>query len=245
MKLEIDQVTKAYGTTRALDRFTASALHTQGLCLIGPSGGGKSTLLRVLAGLTLPDSGDVAIDGRRLPYESEATLRKRRRQFGVVFQSYNLFPHLSARDNITLPLRKVFGKANEESDAIADHWLDRLDMRQHAERKPSALSGGQRQRIAVARAIAVEPEALLMDEPTSALDPEMTVEILELIRDLTQSHGIAFVLATHELRFARAVGDQVWFIANGQNVESGPMKTAFDQPQTPQLQRFLEKLSAF
>lgn len=245
MKLEIKDLTKTFGSTRALDGFDGWVENVRGLCLIGPSGGGKSTLLRTLAGLTRPDSGSVAMDGRRLPFESEAALRERRRRFGIVFQAYNLFPHLSARANITLPLRQVFGKSRDEAESIADHWLDRLDMRPHAERKPSALSGGQRQRIAIARAVAVEPEALLLDEPTSALDPEMTVEILELIRDLTQSQGIAFVLATHELRFARAVGDHLWFVAQGKNVEGGPMGRALTQPETPQLRRFLEKLDAF
>jgi polar amino acid transport system ATP-binding protein len=208
--------------------------------LIGPSGGGKSTLLRVLAGLERPDSGTVEINGAPLVFE-ELPLLAHRRRTGVVFQGFNLFPHLSALENITLPLTAVHGHSPEQAAALALDLLRRFQLESHAAQKPASLSGGQRQRVAIARALAIEPRFLLLDEPTSALDPVMTAEVLETIETL-RTQGRDFILATHEMGFARRVADQIAFIANGRLVETGPPEKIFGNPTAPETREFLARV---
>ncbi len=184
MKLELKNVTKRFGQTLAMDDVCLEVgAEVQTLVLIGPSGGGKSTLLRVVAGLEVPDAGTVTIDDAPLRYSKEALL-KHRRSNGFVFQSWNLFPHLTALQNVTLPLEKVHGFTEEEAVKVARTQLERFRLADHQDKKPAQMSGGQQQRVALARAIAPNPRLLLLDEPTSALDPEMTAEVLELIEDL-------------------------------------------------------------
>jgi polar amino acid transport system ATP-binding protein len=210
------------------------------LALVGPSGGGKSTLLRLLAGLDRPDSGSLLVNGVALA-RSEEELRQYRRTIGIVFQAYNLFPHLSARDNVVLPLVEVHGFSKSDAGARADDVLQRFQLADHAHKQPGLLSGGQRQRVAIARALAIDPKFLLLDEPTSALDPEMTAEVLDVIAELRES-GKPIVLVTHEMGFARRSADLVAFVADGGLRECAPAEEFFGNPSSPATRRFLEKI---
>jgi polar amino acid transport system ATP-binding protein len=238
LKVKFENLSKAFGTHQALDRVSLALDGLRSLVLIGPSGGGKTTLLRILAGLETPDSGQVWLDGELIPQEEGALLRYRRK-VGVVFQAFNLFPHLTALQNITLPLVKVHGYAPAAAETAAVHLLRRFQLENHALKKPAALSGGQRQRVAIARAIAVKPRVLLFDEPTSALDPEMTAEVLDMILQLRQD-GSDLVLVTHEMGFARRVADRIVFLADGRIVEFGPPEQLFNSPATETCRRFLD-----
>lgn len=210
------------------------------LVLVGPSGGGKSTLLRILAGLEKPDSGTVSINAQELRFEEEPLL-KHRQGIGVVFQAFNLFPHLSALENILLPLTVVQKRSRAEAIETAMGLLKRFALEAHAHKKPNALSGGQKQRIAIARALAVQPQLLLLDEPTSALDPAMTAEVLETIAMLREQ-GRDFVLATHEMGFARQVADKIALIIDGRLAELSGPKVFFGEDASPATRRFLEKV---
>jgi polar amino acid transport system ATP-binding protein len=193
-----------------------------------------------MAGLETPTAGHVEINRTRILYQERA-LRRYRRRVGMVFQSYNLFPHLTALTNITLPLQKVHGLAKDEAEERAVRLLERFKLAEHAHKKPPQLSGGQKQRIALSRAIAFGPEFLLLDEPTSALDPEFTAEVLDMIEELREE-GRQLILVTHEMGFARSVGDYVFFIADGRIAEQGPPQQVFDAPETPEVKRFLERV---
>ena len=239
MKLELAGLRRVFNGHAALDGLDLALEGARTLVLIGPSGGGKSTLLRVLAGLERLDAGTVKINGRLLDFQTQALLAHRRRM-GMVFQSFNLFPHLSALQNITLPLTAVHGRSPAEAEAVARELLRRFQLETRAQEKPAALSGGQRQRVAIARALAIEPQLLLLDEPTSALDPVMTGEVLDTIEHL-RAQGRDFVLATHEMGFARKVADQVALIAGGRMVECGPPDQLFERPQSPLTREFLAR----
>ena len=244
VKLHIENLTQTYGHQRALDGLSLSIQKDiRCLALIGPSGGGKSTLLRQLGALEIPQSGTIAVNSRELPRD-ESSLRTIRKKNGFLFQSYNLFPHLTALENITLPLIHVHGHSAESALALAETQLRRFELLTHAHKRPVQLSGGQQQRVALIRAIVAEPELLFLDEPTAALDPEMTVEVLELIRELIQS-GQEVILCTHEMGFARAVADNVAFIAAGQVLESAPPQELFENPKHETVRRFLSRVLAF
>jgi polar amino acid transport system ATP-binding protein len=240
MKLEFDAVTKRYGDHTVLDAITAQLEFPHVLALLGPSGGGKSTLLRVIGGLESPETGSLTIDGQRVP-TGEKPLRTFRSNIGTVFQSWNLFPHLDALANIMLPLTAVHGLAAEAARDRSLELLERLHLTGHGHKRPAELSGGQRQRVAIARAVAIHPRLLLLDEPTSALDPEMTAEVLEVIADL-KSEGRTFILVTHAMNFARSIADQVAFLADGRIVEQGSAQAFFSAPQSETAQRFLAKV---
>jgi polar amino acid transport system ATP-binding protein len=242
LKLRLRNLSKAFAQRSVLANLNAQFGPLRSLVLIGPSGGGKSTLLRILAGLEIPDSGGADLNDEPIPYEQgETTLLPYRRQIGVVFQAFNLFPHLTALENITLPLIKVHGVRPEQARQEAEETLTRFRLAEHAHKKPGALSGGQKQRVAIARAIAIRPRLLLLDEPTSALDPEMTAEVLDLIKEL-QTEGRDFILVTHEMGFARQVADEVAFLADGQIVEQGPAEPFFRSPKTTVCQDFLARV---
>ncbi len=244
MKLEAREVTKKYGEFLALDRASFNTgPEARVVALLGPSGGGKSTLLRTLGGLLLPDHGEVLVDDTPLPHDPGAALGVLRRN-GFVFQGYNLFPHLSALQNIVLPLREVHGLGSVEAQERALELLARLELSAHAQKRPAELSGGQQQRAAIARALAPRPALLLLDEPTSALDPVMTGEVLDVIRELAEG-GQQIVLATHEISFARQVADWVVFLAHGRVVESCVASDFFDRPRSPTARAYLQGLSKY
>jgi len=240
VKLALNQIRKRFGKQLVLDDVSLSLEKVHTLALVGPSGGGKSTLLRIIGGLEYPDSGGVEINGETVNFQEDALLAHRR-SIGTVFQSFNLFPHLTALQNITLPLEKVHGRSVAEAEVVARQLLERFRLVDHADKRPAELSGGQRQRVALARAISIKPKLLLFDEPTSALDPEMSAEVLDAIRELREE-GRDFILVTHEMGFARQVADQVAFLADGKIVEAGSAAQVFEAPAAEQTRAFLAKV---
>jgi polar amino acid transport system ATP-binding protein len=240
MRLEFDHLTKRYDNNTVINDITATLDFPHVLALLGPSGGGKSTLLRLIGGLESPEEGSLSVDHEPVP-ASGKSLRVYRSNIGTVFQSWNLFPHLDAIANVMLPLTAVHGLSPDEARARAEELLERLHLKGHAHKRPAELSGGQRQRVAIARAVAIRPKLLLFDEPTSALDPEMTAEVLEVIADL-KSEGRTFILVTHAMNFARTVADQVAFLAQGQILDQAPAQDFFRSPKSEVAQRFLAKV---
>jgi len=213
----------------------------QTLVLVGPSGGGKSTLLRILAGLDVPAAGTVAFDGEPLPHGEDALIGYRR-TVGTVFQAYNLFPHLTAMQNLLLPLVHVHGLTEAEARDRVREPLERFGLAAHAHKRPAELSGGQKQRVAILRALVVRPRRLFLDEHTSALDPEMAGEVLDMIGEL-KTVGTQFVLVTHEMGFARRVADEIAFIADGGCPALAPPAEFFGGCREPRVVAFLERTS--
>ena len=240
MKLKISEVSKRFGDHVALDNVSFEVADVHSLVLIGPSGGGKTTLLRILAGLETPDGGEVRVNEERVDFR-ESALRRYRRTVGVVFQAFNLFPHLTALENISLPLERVHAHSRADATEIGMQLLRKFQLETHASKRPAALSGGQRQRVAIARAIAIKPKLVLFDEPTSALDPEMTGEVLDTIEQLREE-GTDLILVTHEMGFARIAADRTAFLSNGRILEFGKTQSIFDNPQADQCRRFLAKV---
>ena len=240
MKLEIDGLVQRFDGATVLDDLTLSTGDVGALVLVGPSGGGKSTLLRILAGLDVPVTGRVSFDGEPLP-QDEPRLRAYRRTVGTVFQAYNLFPHLTALENLLLPLMHVHGLSREEAVARVRGPLERFHLAPHVGKRPGALSGGQKQRIAILRALVVQPRRLFLDEPTSALDPEMTAEVLEMIGEL-KDQGTQFVLVTHEMGFARRVADEVAFVGDGRILAHGAPEEVFDRCPVPRVREFFARI---
>lgn len=240
MRLELRAVCKSYGGHAVLDSVNLKSEAARVLVLIGPSGGGKSTLLRLMAGLEQADRGSMRVNGRPVP-SREKELLAYRRTIGVVFQAFNLFPHLTAMENIELPLLKVHGYGAKEARDRAVELLERLHLAERGGQPPAKLSGGQRQRVAIARALAIRPQVLFLDEPTSSLDPEMTGEVLEVIEEL-KAEGRDLILVTHEMGFARKVADEAVFLAGGKILESGPATELFSAPKSGECRRFLEKV---
>lgn len=211
------------------------------LGIVGPSGGGKSTLLKLIAGLFAPDQGTISLNDKKIPYHDQKQLLQHRRTLGIVFQSWNLFPHLSALENITLPLYRVHGYSKDQAEEEGSGLLKRFGLLSHRNKKPHELSGGQCQRVAIIRAVARKPALLLLDEPTSALDPLMTAEVLDLIFEL-KNEGIAFILVSHHMNFLQKIADQVAFIDHGHWIESGPIEDLFFNPKTPQVIDYFSKV---
>jgi polar amino acid transport system ATP-binding protein len=250
MRLEVHGITKSFSPGRdpavrrtVLDGLSLDVEFPHVLALLGPSGGGKSTLLRVIAGLERPDSGAVVINGEKVP-DREPALRDYRRTLGVVFQAFNLFPHMTVLRNVMLPLVEVHGIDRSTAQDRSMEVMERLGIADQAAKLPAQLSGGQRQRVAIARALAAKPRFLLFDEPTSALDPEMTAEVLSLIADLRESNT-PMLLVTHEMGFARKIADRVAFLSAGRVLEEGSAAEFFASPRTVEAQRFLAKVLAY
>ena len=240
MRLKLERVSKAFAGHPALREVSLDLEKVHTLVLIGPSGGGKSTLLRIIAGLEYPDAGSVEINDGPVIFREERLL-EHRRTIGTVFQAFNLFPHLTALQNITLPLEKVHQHSPAEARDIALQLLVRFKLEEHATKRTADLSGGQRQRVAIVRAVSIKPRLLLFDEPTSALDPEMTSEVLDLIGEL-RAEGRDFILVTHEMGFARRVADQVALVVDGRVAEIGSVGQIFDNPANGRSREFLEKV---
>jgi polar amino acid transport system ATP-binding protein len=240
MRLEFCGLGKRFGKHQALRDATLAVPDFQALAIIGPSGGGKTTLLRIIAGLEIPEKGHLCINGQQLGVHEDALLAHRR-TVGTVFQAYNLFPHLTALENVMLPLVKVHGLSKREAHDTAGALFERFHLTRHAQQRPAELSGGQQQRVAIVRAIAIKPRFLLFDEPTSALDPEMTAEVLDFIMELREE-GRDLIIVTHNMGFAREVSDQCLFIADGEVQESGHSSELFRNPHTPLLANFLAKV---
>lgn len=240
MKIEIKALTKQFTQDKVILKSIDFCDDVHTLAIIGPSGDGKSTFLRILGGLLSPTKGQIWVNEQELPIE-EAQLTTYRRKIGFVFQQGGLFSHMSALDNIALPLMQVHGLSKHDAHQQAMQLLTRFHLQEDAFKKPVELSGGQQQRIAIARAIAPKPAILLLDEPTSALDPEYTTEVLDMINELKED-GIDFMIVTHEMGFARHACDKVAFLYNGQLLEYGDSDTVFTKPKTKELENFLGKL---
>ncbi|WP_319371486.1 amino acid ABC transporter ATP-binding protein [uncultured Ilyobacter sp.] len=239
MNLNIKNLTKVYGEQTVLDNLCLNLKDVHSLVIIGPSGGGKSTLLRILAGLEPPENGSININSETVPSE-EKELRDYRKGVGVVFQAFNLFPHLSAIENITLPLVKVHKLSEKEAKNRAVALFEKFQLEEHLEKKPSQLSGGQQQRVAIIRAMALDAKFLLLDEPTSALDPALTSEVLDTILTLRREKK-DLVLITHEMGFAKNVADHIIFVDQGKVLEQGLPEDILVNPKTDELKAFLGK----
>jgi len=238
--IEIKGVTKSFGEMEVLKGIDLTVHEHEAVALIGASGSGKSTLLRCIDLLEEIDDGDIFLDGEVITDPSVDPVGVRRR-LGVVFQAYNLFPHLRVLDNVTLGITRAHGVDRAKAEGQAREILTRFGLGGREDEKPSRLSGGQQQRVAIARAFATRPRAMLLDEVTSALDPELVGEVLSAVRDL-KSEGVTMVIATHEMGFAREVADTVGYLHEGRLVEIGPPEQVLEEPQRPETQRFLRRL---
>ena len=238
--VRIDHVSKFYGEFKALDDVSLDIHPGQVVAVIGASGSGKSTLCRTINRLETIQEGSIEIDGELLPEEGR-DLTRLRAEVGMVFQSFNLFPHRTVLDNITLAPIKVRGISRSEAEATARSLLERVGLADQADKRPPQLSGGQQQRVAIARALAMDPKIMLFDEPTSALDPEMITEVLDVIKGLA-AEGMTMLVVTHEMGFARSVADRVVFMDSGQIVESGAPSEFFAAPTTDRARDFLSKV---
>jgi polar amino acid transport system ATP-binding protein len=239
MKLEIKELSKTINQNKILTDIHVS-LDFELLGIIGPSGSGKSTLLRIIAGLLSPETGTVQVNELKIPYDSPQALIQYRRSLGIVFQSWNLFPHLSALENIVLPLYRVHGYSLQQAEENGQKLLDRFGLLPHADKRPYELSSGQCQRVAIIRAVATKPSLLLLDEPTSALDPLMTSEVLDLIVELKRE-GISFILVSHHITFLQKIADQAAFIECGRWIESKAAHALFHEPQHLSVKDYLSK----
>ncbi len=235
--LEIDNLGKRFGAVEVLKGVTLSIAPGEVVAICGASGSGKSTLLRCINGLETPDAGRLRFRGGDVP-TTRSGLRELRRHIGMVFQSFNLFPHLTALQNVALGPKKVLGKSSAEANALARGLLDRVGLAEKADAFPDFLSGGQQQRVAIARALAMQPSLMLFDEPTSALDPEMVSEVLDVMRALAEQ-GMTMIIVSHEMNFAREAADRVAFMHAGSIVETATPEKFFNAPQSAQAQRFV------
>ena len=238
--IELRNVTKAYGHFVVLDSIDLDVEEHQVVCLIGPSGCGKSTLLRCINGLEPISAGEIRLHGDRVS-GAGVDVNALRRDVGIVFQSFNLFPHMSVLENVTLAPIRVLGRAPREARERAMALLKRIGLDHKAKDYPDRLSGGQQQRVAIVRALAMEPIVLLLDEITSALDPELVSEVLNIVRDLV-ADGMTMILATHEMGFAREVASKVCFLYGGVVHEEGPPEQIFSHPRNERTQAFLNRI---
>lgn len=238
--LELNDVHKSYGANPVLRGVTLHVEKHQVVCLIGASGCGKSTLLRCVNALEDINGGDIRLDGDVVSGEG-VDVNGLRRKVGIVFQSFNLFPHMSVLDNVTLAPIRVLGVPKAEAESQAKVLLARVGLAEKATAFPDSLSGGQQQRVAIVRALAMNPEVLLLDEITSALDPELVAEVLNIVRELAVD-GMTILMATHEMGFAKEVSSKVCFVNEGVILESGPPERIFNDPQEERTQAFLKRI---
>ncbi|MEH0930268.1 amino acid ABC transporter ATP-binding protein [Micromonospora sp. CPCC 205558] len=238
VSLDVRDVHLAFGPNRVLRGVDLSVPRGATACVIGPSGSGKSTLLRTINRLIEPDRGDVLLDGRSVLGDDPDALRQR---VGMVFQQFNLFPHMSVLRNVTLALRRLRKLGEDEAETVARAQLELVGLAGKASSRPAQLSGGQQQRVAIARALALRPEVMLFDEATSALDPELVKGVLGVMADLSAA-GMTMVVVTHEMGFARQVADTVAFMDRGVVLEAGPPEAIFERAEHPRLRRFLDQV---
>lgn len=240
--LKIESLKKAFGKLEVLKGLTTDIRKGEVVVMIGPSGGGKSTFLRCMNLLEEPTEGSIVFDGINIVAADEKTKNKVRSEMGMVFQHFNLFPHLTILDNITLAPRLVRGVAKDEAEKKAMELLARVGLAEKAKAYPQQLSGGQKQRVAIVRSLAMEPQVMLFDEPTSALDPEMVGEVLDVMKDLAKN-GMTMVVVTHEMRFARDVATRVLFLDGGRITAEGTPEEIFERKHEGRLGEFLGKVS--
>ena len=239
MNLKIKNLNKSFDDEVVLKNLSLDVKDVHSLAIIGPSGGGKTTLLRILAGLEKPDSGEVIVNGKKINFD-EDSLFEYRKTVGMVFQSFNLFPHMTALDNIIIPLEKVHNIDKNDAIETAKDLLKKLDLSEHINKIPAQLSGGQRQRVAIARALSIQPQFLLLDEPTSALDPSLTKEIIKTIEKLRAAKK-DLVLVTHEIPFAKKACDYFIFIKDGVIADHGEDEIFFSENVSEILNQFLHE----
>ena len=236
--IEVKGLAKSFGKLEVLKNVTETIKDNEVVCIIGPSGSGKSTFLRCLNMLEEPTAGSIVVDGVTITHKNINEIRK---NMGMVFQNFNLFPHMTVLDNITVGPRKVLGISEKEAEDRAMELLKKVGLVEKAKAFPSMLSGGQKQRVAIARALAMEPSYMLFDEPTSALDPEMVGEVLDVMKSLTHG-GMTIIVVTHEMGFAKEVADRVMFMDGGYIVEQGTPEEIFGAPKEARTQEFLSKV---
>ncbi len=239
--IDIKNLCKDFGNTRVLKNITETIHKGEKVVIIGPSGSGKSTFLRCLNLMETPTSGDIVFEGSNITKASDREINLLRQRMGMVFQHFNLFPHLTIRKNITLAPVKLKLMTQQEADDKAEELLKIVGLPEKADEYPARLSGGQKQRIAIARALAMKPEVMLFDEPTSALDPEMVGEVLELMKKLADD-GMTMIVVTHEMGFAREVASRVMFMSDGEILEQNEPGEFFSNPQNKRLKDFLSKV---
>ena len=240
LKIKIENLTKYYGEKMVLDHVCLQVEEHEVVCLIGTSGSGKSTLLRCINDLVTFDDGSILLDGVSI-YDKEFRSNELYKRIGIVFQSYNLFSHMTVLDNITLAPRYVHKKSRAKSEAYAHELLSLFDLEGFAKSYPEQLSGGQQQRVAIIRAMATRPDVLLLDEITAALDPELISGVLSVVKDLREQ-GMTMIIVTHEMGFARDVADRVCFLDKGRILESAPPKILFSTPENPRTKQFLQRI---
>lgn len=241
--IELEGVTKSFGDLEVLRGIDFEVKEHEAIAVIGASGSGKSTLLRCVDLLEEIDDGDIYLDGEVITDPSVDQVAVRRR-LGMVFQAYNLFPHLTAIENVMLGSTRAHGLDKSEADQRARDLLERFGLGDRADEKPDRLSGGQQQRVAIVRALVANPRALLLDEVTSALDPELVGEVLEAVKELKEEVGVTMLIATHEMGFAREVADRIAFLHEGRILEMGKPSEVLDSPRNAETQQFLRRLSA-
>ncbi|MGN6536140.1 MAG: amino acid ABC transporter ATP-binding protein [Mesorhizobium sp.] len=240
--VDLEQVNKFYGDYHALRNIDLSIAKGEKVVVCGPSGSGKSTMIRCINRLEEHDSGRIVVDGKELT-DDESKIESVRREVGMVFQSFNLFPHMTVLQNLTLAPRLVHRKPRGEAEDAARKYLTRVRIHDQATKYPSQLSGGQQQRVAIARALCMNPEVMLFDEPTSALDPEMISEVLDVMTDLARE-GMTMICVTHEMGFARSVADRIVFMDNGEIIETSTPSDFFAAPRTERARTFLGQILA-
>jgi polar amino acid transport system ATP-binding protein len=236
----IDHVYKSFGNVKALVDVSLKVKRGEVCFIFGPSGGGKSTLLRCINHLEAPESGRIIVDGIHVSH-SKTNIDLVRAEVGIVFQLFNLFPHLSVLENITIAQQKVRKRSKEEAEQVAMKLLGRVGIPDKANAHPMQLSGGQKQRVAIARALAMNPKIMLFDEPTSALDAEMIKEVLDVMLDLAQE-GMTMVVVSHEMGFAKAAADRMVFLSEGRIIEEGPSKELFSNPREDRTKAFIDQI---
>ena len=239
--LEVRGIRKAFGSNVVLDDVSLKVAKSEMVFILGPSGSGKSTFLRCCNRLEEPDAGDVILDGVSLT-QKNVNLNKARQKIGMVFQAFNLYPHLNAEKNVSLALRKVLRFSASDARSTALEALAQVGLAEKASSYPSELSGGQQQRVAIARAMALKPQVMLFDEPTSALDPELVGDVLEAMRDM-KSAGMTMLVVSHEMNFAQEAADRVIFMDNGKIIEEGTPEKIFLSPENERTQLFLTRVS--